>query len=197
MPGFPVLHYLPDFAQTHVHQVGDAIQPPHPLSDPSPAFSLSQNQGLFQWVSSLNQVYKVLEFQLQHQSFHWIFRVDFLQDWLVGSPCSPKDSKESSLAPHFKSIDSSALSLLYGPALTSVQDYWKNHSFKYTDLCWQRKGESIWLTGANQRDQSHLKMFKMCLSLHGLPKIHHSREKERPESSGERSRKIVLCLLIF
>ena len=78
-PGLPVHHQLTELAQTHVHQVGDAIQPSHPLSSPSPpAFSLSPNQGLFQWVSSSNQVAKVLEFQLQHQSFQWIFRVDFL-----------------------------------------------------------------------------------------------------------------------
>ena len=79
MPGFPVHHQLLELAQTHAHQVDDAIQPSHPLSSPSsPAFSLSQHQGLFQWVSSLHQVAKVLEFQLQHQSFQWIFRIDFL-----------------------------------------------------------------------------------------------------------------------
>ena len=73
---------------THVHWVGDAIQPSHPLSSPSPpAFNLSQHQGLFQWVSSSHQVAKGLEFQLQHQSFQCIFRTDFLQDWLVWSPC--------------------------------------------------------------------------------------------------------------
>ena len=66
-------------SQTHVRQVGDAIQPSHPLSSPSPpTFSLSQHQGLFKWVSSLHQVAKVLEVQLQHQSFQWIFRTDFL-----------------------------------------------------------------------------------------------------------------------
>ena len=78
-PGFPVHHRLPELVQTHVHWVGDAMQPSHPLSSPSlPAFNLSQHQGLFQWVSSSYQVYRVLEFQLQHQSFQWIFRVDFL-----------------------------------------------------------------------------------------------------------------------
>ena len=106
MPGFPVLHYLPEFAQTHVHWVGDAIQPSHPLSSPSPAFSLSRHQILFQWVSSSNQVVKGLEFQLQHQSFQWIFRVDFLRDWLGWSPCCPRDSQESSSTPQFKSINS-------------------------------------------------------------------------------------------
>ena len=75
-PGFQVLHYLPEFA--HVLWVRDAIQPSHPLSPPFPALNLFEQQGLFQWVSSLHQVAKVLEFQLQHQSFQWIFRVDFL-----------------------------------------------------------------------------------------------------------------------
>ena len=74
-PDFPVHHQLLELAQTYVHQVSDAIQPSHSLSSPSlPAFNLSQLQGLFQWVSSLHQVAKVLELQLQHQSFQWIFR---------------------------------------------------------------------------------------------------------------------------
>ena len=69
MPGFPVHHQLSELVQTHVHRVGDAIQPSDPLSSPSPpAFNLSQHQGLFQWVRSLYQVTKVLEFQLQHPS---------------------------------------------------------------------------------------------------------------------------------
>ena len=76
-PGFPVHHQLPELTQTHAHCVVDAIQPSHPLSSPSPpAFNLSQHQGLFQWVNSLHQVAKVLEFQLQHKSFQWIFRTD-------------------------------------------------------------------------------------------------------------------------
>ena len=82
-PGFPVHHQLPEFTQTHVHCSGDAIQPSHPLSSHSPAFNLSQHQGIFQWVSSSHQVAKVSELQLQHQSFQWIFRTDFLYDWLV------------------------------------------------------------------------------------------------------------------
>ena len=87
----------------------------HPLSSPSPpAFNLSQYQGLFQWVSSLHQVAKTLEFQLQHQSFQWIYRNDFLYDGLIGSPCSPRDSQESSTT-QFKSINSLALSFLYSP----------------------------------------------------------------------------------
>ena len=76
-PGFPILYYLLEFAQTYVHWVNDAIQPSHPLSSPSPpALNLSQHQDLFQWVRSSHQVVKVLE--LHHQSFQWIFRVDFL-----------------------------------------------------------------------------------------------------------------------
>ena len=76
IPGFLVLHHLPEFAQTHVHWAGDAIQPSHPLSFPSPAFNLSQHQGFFQWVSSSHHVAKVLELQLQLQAFQRIFRVD-------------------------------------------------------------------------------------------------------------------------
>ena len=76
-PGFPALHHLREFAHTYVHWVSDAIQRSHPLSSPSPpAFNLSQCQGLFQWISSLHQVAKVLELQLQHQSLQWIFSVD-------------------------------------------------------------------------------------------------------------------------
>ena len=82
MPGFPVHHQLPELAQIHVHRVSDATEPYHPLLFPSsPAFHLSQHQGLFQWVS-LHQVAKLLKLQLQHQSFQWIFRIDFLLDWL-------------------------------------------------------------------------------------------------------------------
>ena len=74
--GFLILHCLPGFTQTHVHQVGDAIQPSHPLLSPSPpALNLFQHQGLFQWIGSSHQVTKVLE--LKHQSFQWIFRFDF------------------------------------------------------------------------------------------------------------------------
>ena len=70
-------------------------------------------------------------------SNEWIFRTDFLYDWPLWSPSSPRDSQESSPTPQFKSISYSAFSLLYGPTLTSIHDYWKNHSFGYIDLCWQ------------------------------------------------------------
>ena len=79
MPGLPVHYQLPKFTQTHAHWVGDAIQPSHPLSSPSPpAPNPSQHQGRFQWVSSSHEVAKVLEFQLQHQSFQWTPRTDLL-----------------------------------------------------------------------------------------------------------------------
>ena len=79
MPGLPTHNQLPELTQTHVHWFDDAIQPSHPLSSPSlPAPNPSQHQGLFQWFGSSHQVAKVLEFQLQHQSFQWTFRTDFL-----------------------------------------------------------------------------------------------------------------------
>ena len=87
-PGFPVHHQLLEPTQTRVHWLGVAFQPSHPLSCPSPpTINLSQNQSHFQWVSSSYQVAKVLKFQLQHQSFQWTPRTDFLQDGLIGSPC--------------------------------------------------------------------------------------------------------------
>ena len=120
----------PTDSSTHVHQVGDATQPSHPLCSPSPhAFNLSPHQGLFQKVSSSHEVTKVLEFQFHNQSFQWMFRTDLLYDGLVGSPCSPRDSQDSSPTPQFKSISPLAISFLNGPTLTFVHDYWKNHRF--------------------------------------------------------------------
>ena len=106
MAGHPVLHSFLEFAQIHVRWVDDAIQPFCPLLIPSPSASnLSQHQGLFQWVGSSNQVNQVLE--LQHQLFQWIFRVDFLSDWLAWSPYYPRNPQKSSPAPQFKGINSS------------------------------------------------------------------------------------------
>ena len=124
MPGYPVHHQLPKLAQTHVHQVDDAIQPSYPLSSPSPpTFNLSQHQGLFQWVSFSHQVAKVLKLQLQHQTFQWIsglifFRIDWLDFFAV------QGTLKSCLQHHsFKSINSLALSFLYRPILTSIHEY--------------------------------------------------------------------------
>ena len=94
-----------ELAQTHVRWITDAIQQPRPLSSLSPVLSLSQHQGIYKWVNSLCEVDKVLEFQLQHQSFQWTHRTDLLWDGLVGSPCNPRDSQESSPTPQFKSIN--------------------------------------------------------------------------------------------
>jgi len=115
---FSVLHSLREYIQTHDHWVNDAIQPSYSLLPTSPpALSLSQHHSLFQWVSTSHPVARVLELQLQHQSFQWIFRVDFLEDWLVLFPCRPRDSQEPSPATEFESINFSTLSLLYGPTL--------------------------------------------------------------------------------
>ena len=122
-PGLPVHHQLPEFTQTHIHRVSDAIQPSHPLSSPSPPVpNPSQHQGLFQWVNSSHEVAKVLEFQLEHHSFQRNPRAVLLQNGLVGSPCSPRDFQESSPTPQFKCINSSALSFLYSPTLISIHD---------------------------------------------------------------------------
>ena len=98
----------------------------HPLLLLAP--NPSQHQSLFQWVNSSCEVTKVLEIQLYYHSFRRNPRADLLQNGLVGSPCSPRDSQESSPTPQFKSINSSMLSLLHSPILTSIHDDWKNHS---------------------------------------------------------------------
>ena len=115
-PGLPVHHQLLEFTQTHVHRISDAIQPSRPLLSPSPpAHNPSQHQSLFQWVNSSHEVAKVLELQLKHQSFQRNSRADLLQNGLVGSPCSPRDSQESS--PHH----SSKASILQCSAFFTVQ----------------------------------------------------------------------------
>ena len=108
IPGLPVHHQLSEFIQTHVYWFSDAIQPSHPLSSASPpAFNLSQHQGFFQWISPLHLVAKVLEFQLQHQSFQWIFRTDFL-------------AVQGTLKSIFQHCSSNA-SILWCPAFFMVQ----------------------------------------------------------------------------
>ena len=125
-PGLSVHHQLPELAQSCVHRLGDAIQPTHSLSPPSPpAFSLSQHQGLFQWVSSPHHMVKVLEFQLQHQSFQWTFiQYWFPLGWTGWISLQSKGLSKSSPTPQFKSINSLALSFLYISTPTSIHDYW-------------------------------------------------------------------------
>ena len=126
-PGFPVHHQPPEFTQTHVHWVSDAIQPSHPLSFPSPpTFNLSQHQGLFIWVSSSHQVVKVLEFQLQHQSSNeYLGLISFRMDWL--DLLAVQGTLKSLLQHH-----SSKASILRCSAFCIVQllhpymTYWKN-----------------------------------------------------------------------
>ena len=127
-PDLPVHHQLPESLQTHVHWVGDAIQPSHPLYSPSPpALDLSQHQGLFKCVHSSHQVAKVLEFSFNiSPSNEHPELISFRM--LIGYPCSPRDSQESSPTPQFKSTNSLQFSFLYSPTLTSIHDYWKNHS---------------------------------------------------------------------
>ena len=130
MLGLPLHRELLEFTQTLVHWVSEATQSSHSLKSPSPpALNLFQNQGLFQWVSSLHQVVKLLKFQLQNQSHQWTPMTDLLYDRLVASPCSPRDLQESSPTPQFKNINSLVLSFLYIPTLTSIHDNWKNCSF--------------------------------------------------------------------
>ena len=128
MPGLPVHHQCPELTQTHVHWVSDAFQPSHPLSSPSPpALNLSQHQGLFKWVSSSHQNWKNWSFNFSISSSNkYSGLISFRIDWL--DPCSSRDSQESSPTLQFKSISSLALSFLHSPILTSIHDYWKNHS---------------------------------------------------------------------
>ena len=124
-PGLPVHHQLPEFTQTHVHRVHDAIQPSHPLSSPSPpAPNPSQHQSLSN-ESTLRMRWPK----------YWSFSFSIIPSKehpglisLVGSPCSLRNSQESSPTPQFKSINSSALSFFHSPTLTSIHDHWKNHS---------------------------------------------------------------------
>ena len=130
MPGFPAHHQLPELAQTHVHRVGDTIQPSHPLSSASPpAFNLSQHQTIFEGVSSSYQVAKVLEFQLQiSPSNEYSGLISFRMQWL--NLLAVQGTLKSLLQHHSsKSISSLVLSFLYNSTLTSIHDYWKNHSF--------------------------------------------------------------------
>ena len=137
-PGFPVLHYLPEFAQAHVDWVNHGLQPSYSLSPPSLLPSIFPSIRIFTNESALCVRWpKCWSFQLQSSVLPMNTQDWSPLWWTVGSPCSPRDSQESSPTPQFKSISYSALSLLYGPTLTSIHDYWKNHSFDHTDLCQQ------------------------------------------------------------
>ena len=135
-PGFPVLHHFPEFAWTHIHWVSAALQPSQPLLSSSPlALNISQHQGLFpvSWLFTsggqrIGASASVLPTSIQG----WFLLgltglISFLSKRL--SRVVP--------TPQLESINSLALSLLSGPVLTSIHDYWKNHSFDYTNLCWQ------------------------------------------------------------
>ena len=124
-----------------MHWVNDAIQSCHPLSSPSPpALNLSQHQDLFKWVGSLHQVAKVLELGASASASVLSMNI---QGWfplgltgLISLLENPRDSHESSPEPQFKSINFLVLSLLYGPALKSIHDYWKNYSFRPLSAKW-------------------------------------------------------------
>ena len=143
-PGFPVHHQLPEFTQTHVHWVGDATQPSHPLSSPSPpAFNLSQHQCLFQWVSSLHKVAKYCRFSFNiSPSNKYSGLISFRMDWL--DLLSVQGTLKSLLQYH-----SSKTSVLWRSAffiiqiLTSIHFYQKNHSLDEADLCWHSNASSF------------------------------------------------------
>ena len=125
-PGLPVLHQLPEFTQTHVHQVSDAIQASHPLSSPLLLPPIPPSIRVFSNESTLYmrwQKYWSFSFSISPSNEHPGL-ISFRMDWT----CSPRHSQESSPTPQFKNINSSALSFLYSPTLTSIHDHWKNHS---------------------------------------------------------------------
>ena len=136
-PGFPILHYLLELAQTPVHWVSVAIQPSHPLLPSSSALSLSQYQGLFQWVRSSHQVDKVTG----ASASALVLPVN-VQGWFPLELTGLISLLSRGLSRVFsnttvQNINSSALSFLHSPTLTSILDHWKNHSLDWTDLCWQ------------------------------------------------------------
>ena len=127
IPGLPVHHELLEYTQTHVHWVGDAIQPSHPLSSPSPpAFNLSQHQGLFKWVSSLHQVAKVLDFNFNISPFNEHPRlISFRMDWL--DLLVFQGTLKSLLQHHSSKASILQRSAFFTVQLTSIHDHWKNH----------------------------------------------------------------------
>ena len=127
MPGFPIHHQLPKLAQTHVHRVGDAIILCHPLLLPPsifPSIRVFSNESALhiRWTKDWSFRFRI------SPSNEYSVLIFLRIDWFW-SPCSPRDPQESSPTPQFKSINFSVLSFLYSPTLTSIHDYWKNHSF--------------------------------------------------------------------
>ena len=132
----PCLTNFLELAQTHVHRVGDAIQLSHPLSIPSsPAFSLSQHQGIFQCLSSSHQVAKYQSFSFSiSPSKEYSGLISFRMNWW--DLLAVQGTLKSLLQHHSsESINSSVLSFLHSPTLTSIHDHWKNHSLDEMDLC--------------------------------------------------------------
>ena len=136
--GFSVHHQLLELAQTHVYQIDNAIQASHPLSSPSPAFNLSQHQALFQWVSSLHQVAKILRVSGLASVLPIIIQDPSPSGWTGWISLQSKGLSRVFSNTQFKSINSLVLSFLYSPTLTSIHDHWNNHSFHWLDLCWQK-----------------------------------------------------------
>ena len=137
MPGFPVHHQqwsLLKLMYIELMRPSNHLILCHPLLLLP---SIFPSVKVFLTSQFFPSVTKVLELQPQHQSFQWIFRTYFFQDRQDGSPCNPRGSQASSATAQFKSINSSVLSFLYGPTLTSIHDYWRNHSFDWKELCWQ------------------------------------------------------------
>ena len=146
-PGFPVLHQLPELAQTHVHQIGDAIQPSHPLvpfSSHLQSFLSSRSFPMSQFFTSGGQSIgasasaSVLPMNIQDR---------FPLGWTCWISLLSKGLEESSPTPRFESINSLVLSFLYGPTLTSIHDYWENCSFDYTHHCQESNISAFYCLG--------------------------------------------------
>ena len=176
-PSLPVCHQLPEFTQTHVHSVGDAIQASHPLSSPSPPASPSirvfSNESTLHirwpkyWSSALASV---LPMNIQDWSPLGLSGLISLQPKGLSRVFSP--------TPQFKSISSLALSLLYSPTLTSIHDYWKNHSFDQMDLCWQSNVSAFYVI-----EVAHSFSFKEQASFNFMAAVTICSDLEPPQNS--------------
>ena len=146
-PGLPVPHHIPKFAQ--FMSIALVMPSSHlilwcPLLLLSSVFpSIRDFSNELAIPITWPKYWKMTKIQLQHQSFHWIFRIDFPLDWLGWYPCCPRHSQESSPAPQFEGISSLVVCLLYGPALTTVCDHWEDHSLYHMDLCQQSNASAF------------------------------------------------------